>query len=146
MDDSTTSETYLNRKFNELGTSRAIVIEDDGRVAYAYLLVEDTIVGDVWLYNVTKAPTDRVWRNQPSRPYLNPEEFCVTVNHVRLSETSMVECVWFPHHACVMVDGILWAVLWEGSKPGRSRLAKIRGPLALPIGDFSMEHAVSGER
>lgn len=28
-----------------------VVVEDDDRVAYAYLLHEGRIVGDVWLYN-----------------------------------------------------------------------------------------------
>ena len=41
----------------------SVVIEDDGRVAYAYLLHDDEIVGDVWLYNHGPAPAEPEWRS-----------------------------------------------------------------------------------
>jgi hypothetical protein len=42
-------------KHDESGST--IVIEDDGRVAYAYFYSpENEIVGDVWLYNRCRAP------------------------------------------------------------------------------------------
>ncbi|MEL6732644.1 MAG: hypothetical protein AAFP83_16055, partial [Bacteroidota bacterium] len=35
----------------EKNPAYAVVIEDDQKVAYAYLLHQGKIVGDVWLYN-----------------------------------------------------------------------------------------------
>jgi hypothetical protein len=43
---------------DEPGGDRQVVLEDDGRVAYAYLLERDAIVADVWLYNIGEDPVD----------------------------------------------------------------------------------------
>jgi hypothetical protein len=51
------------------------VFEDDGRVAYAYLLRANTIVADVWVYNRVDAPAVPEWSNPNHAPFLNPREF-----------------------------------------------------------------------
>ena len=53
MDGSNTSNELVLR-YDEPDGGRSVVLEDDGRVAYAYLLEKDTIVSDVWLYNVAE--------------------------------------------------------------------------------------------
>jgi hypothetical protein len=54
-----------------------VFIEDDGRVAYAYLSREGAIVGDVWSYNRVESPNAPEWEGRPpeNTPYLNASEF-----------------------------------------------------------------------
>ncbi len=51
-------------RFDEPGGTRSVLLEDDGSVAYAYLLEGDMITGDVWLYNVGEAPETVNWRDR----------------------------------------------------------------------------------
>ncbi|GLH82246.1 hypothetical protein SSBR45G_71550 [Bradyrhizobium sp. SSBR45G] len=53
-----------------------IVVEDDGRVAYAYWLnAKGAICGDVWLYNRCPAPQQPEWTDRNAAPYANPAAF-----------------------------------------------------------------------
>src|SRR5437879_1011930 len=48
---------FVRRIFSE-NCKRSVLIEDNGRVGYAYLFDADgQICGDVWLYNRCSAPT-----------------------------------------------------------------------------------------
>ncbi|KKO89048.1 hypothetical protein AAW12_23070 [Sphingobacterium sp. Ag1] len=53
----------------------AVLIEDDDKVCYAYLLIESKIVGDIWLYNSVPTPSDPEWHKKENLPFLNPVEF-----------------------------------------------------------------------
>jgi hypothetical protein len=114
---------------------RALVIEDDGRVAYAYLLDEDAVVGDVWLYNVADTPEQVDWRDQEAMPFLNPRRYCRKETVDRLREDSIVVCEWSSQGVSVTVDGVRLARLEHGAKPGWSRFAALSGPLAKVLGD-----------
>ncbi|HEU4408221.1 MAG TPA: hypothetical protein VFS43_23365 [Polyangiaceae bacterium] len=122
-------------RFDAPDGRRAVVLEDDGRVAYAYLLQEESVVGDVWLYNVAEAPTAVDWKDRSAMPFLNPKKFCAQANVPRLSETSKVECRWRESGVDVSVNGLLIARIDRGSKPGWSRGAGLAGPLAKPLAD-----------
>src|SRR4030095_4225145 len=52
-----------------------LTFEDDGKVAYAYLLWKDDIVGDVWLYNRCPTPDIPEWTDRTRIPFANPREF-----------------------------------------------------------------------
>ena len=132
MDDSKTSDEVLQR-FDEAGTGRAVVLEDDGRVAYAYLLDHEKVVCDVWLYNVAAAPNAVDWNDESQMPFLNPQKFCKVEVVPRLAQQSSVECVWCEEGVEVIIDGVLMARLEPGAKPGWSRLALRPGPLAKPL-------------
>jgi len=56
----------------------SVMLEDDGRVAYAYLLQDGKVVGDVWLYNVVETPERVDWKDRSQMPFLNPKRFCST--------------------------------------------------------------------
>jgi hypothetical protein len=58
------------------GSGLLVVLEDDGRVAYAYLKDHGAIVADVWLYNVAEAPDQNHWRDKSNLPFLNPGKYC----------------------------------------------------------------------
>ena len=132
MDDSITSNDVLLR-FDEPTTTRAVVLEDDGRVAYAYLLDHEEVVGDVWLYNVAEPPDLVDWNDASQMPFLNPKSFCKAESGFRLTQQSAVECAWFPKGVMVSINGVLIARLEVGAKPGWSRLATRSGPLAKPL-------------
>lgn len=131
MEDSIRNEVVM--RFDELGTSRAVVLEDDGRVAYAYLLEGNSLVSDVWLYNVDAAPESADWNIQSAMPFLNPAPFCKQEAIPRLSLQSIVNCDWEDIGVVITIDGIVIARLERGAKPGWSHLARKSGPLAHPL-------------
>jgi len=133
VDDSRMSNEVLLR-FDDAGSGRALILEDDGRVAYAYLLDNEKLVGDVWLYNVIEAPITVNWDDESQMPFLNPRQFCRSESIPRLQQQSIVECAWFDKGVEVTIDGTLIARLESGAKPGWSRLARQPGPLAKPLG------------
>jgi hypothetical protein len=114
-----------------------VILEDDGRVAYAYLLIKDQIKGDVWLYNRGDAPLQPEWDNQDKAPYANPVSFAHKLADP-LKNASEVEIRWRNEkeslpEALIYLRSDLFAVLRVGSKPGWSKLAKQDGPLALVL-------------
>ena len=123
-----------------------VAIEDDGRVAYAYLHdqnEEELIVGDVWLYNCDEAPDAPEWTNPKNLPFSNPKEYAqdndrgpiLQPGDVRITwETSSAECI-----AHVVIHGTPWAIIKPNSKPGWCRLATKPGPLAIPLADYANE-------
>src|SRR5689334_14103846 len=63
-------------KFPSIDSGKSGVIEDDGRVGYAYLLgAEGRICGDVWLCNRCPAPKEPEWSDREKAPYANPESY-----------------------------------------------------------------------
>jgi hypothetical protein len=132
LGDSKADEGVLLR-FDEAGTGRALILQDDGRVAYAYLLVREELVGDVWLYNVAPAPEDADWKDPSKLPFLNPRSFCRAETMPRLDQKDDVKCVWLEAGVEVNLNGVRIARLEVGAKPGWSRLALRPGPLAKPL-------------
>jgi hypothetical protein len=134
--DSTKNEDVFIR-IDEEGTQRAVVLEDDGRVAYAYLLDGEAVVSDVWLYNVAEAPEVVNWRDRAAMPFLNPKSHCKEERTPRLRDESDVRCVWSLSGVDVIIDGTLMAHLERDARPGWSKLAARPGPLAKPFGATS---------
>lgn len=63
-------------KFSNPNSGYSVVLDDDGRVAYAYLLNKDgAIVSDVWLYNRCLPPSEPEWKNPEKMPFANPIGF-----------------------------------------------------------------------
>jgi hypothetical protein len=115
---------------------RSVGIEDDGKVAYAYLLRGDRIVGDVWLYNVAETPEAVSFRDPALMPFLNPRPFCRSdVVLPRLGPSSTLRCAWTESHVDLFVDDDWIARLQDGARPGWSKLAARPGPLARPLHD-----------
>lgn len=119
----------------ELGLS--VVIDDDGRVAYAYLrdgLGE--IIGDVWLYNRAPAPAVADWSDPREAPFLNPRSHARPLDQPLPAEEDLA-VAWTVDGelllADVFVHGVLLARLSPGSAPGWNRLATLEGPCALPL-------------
>jgi hypothetical protein len=132
VDSKTRGEVML--RFDDPGSDRQVVLEDNGRVAYAYLLVKERIVGDVWLYNVGPNPEEVDWRDRSGMPFRNPRRFCEEREAVtRLRLSSDIRCEWSTDGVDVYLGEKRLARLSEGAKPGWSRHAGRRGPLANPL-------------
>jgi len=127
---------FYDQIFSQQNDCYSVVIEDDGKVAYAYLLKEEHIIGDVWLYNQAETPADPDWTDKESLPFLNGQEFVrdnitpiLNVDEVRVEWTDDLE-----------VGGVLLyirdqftAKLTINSKPGWSTNVTKDGPLARTI-------------
>lgn len=113
------------------GTRLSVMVERDARVAYAYILLGEDIVGDVWLYNVRAPPQQVAWDDPSQMPFLNPREYVVRL--APPPPNAVVECMWKGRNAEILIDGILYARLEPGSKPGWSKMASKDGPLALRL-------------
>jgi hypothetical protein len=140
MVDSTMNEGVVLR-FAEPGGVRSVVLEDNGAVAYAYLLEKGAVVADVWLYNVGAAPERVDWKDRSAMPFLNPRRYCTDTPVVsRLCDDSAVICMWSVRGVDILLDGQRIAWLEHGSKPGWSRFAALAGPLARPLEDAPAFH------
>lgn len=128
---------FLQQITCEFDENYSVLIEDDGRVAYAYLLEYGDVIGDVWLYNQDDAPSDSNWVNQQT-PYLNPAEYLLPSAPISpIKKESEVRCEWTESPNDSLIEAAIWirdkfiAQVVSGSKPGWSTLVLKDGPLAL---------------
>ncbi len=112
-----------------------LIVEDNGRVAYAYMRENGKIVADVWLYNCVDAPAEPEWRDRSLAPFANPVGFCAANDLGRLTTEGDLKVEWHEDEAVIFVHGIRWATLRSGEKPGKCRLATSDGPLARRLGE-----------
>lgn len=124
---------YL-REFSYNIQNYKVVIEDDDKAAYAYLLKDGSIVGDVWLYNAAPGSNIPGWESEEEMPFVNPAEWSLSFTPP-LSESEMVTVEWkIGKHGKVVAEvhlrNQLHAILKEGEEPGWCRCARKDGPLA----------------
>lgn len=124
-------------KFTSSETGYSLVFEDDGRVAYAYLLDPiGEIVSDVWLYNRGGTPAEPEWQRPELAPYANPAGYCVAHDDFRpVDDIKEVDVEWGSADdgtvkADVYLRDELFAIVAEGVEPGWCRFALKDGPLA----------------
>ncbi len=113
----------------------SLLIEDDGRVSYAYLLKDSSIISDVWLYNQQETPNNTNWADRDKMPFLNPKEFILIEKIVLPIESdSDVKLDWKYRDELKEVDvfirGERIAVLKPNLCPSFSLLVCKDGPLA----------------
>jgi hypothetical protein len=127
----------LWRAFPSPDDAWAVVFEDNGRVAYAYLFDDASrIRADVWLYNRCAAPAEPEWTNPLSMPFANPQRHARDLPPDWLPASADDVAVqwyegaegWEPE---ILVRGQRLARLAVGANPGWSMLATLDGPLAL---------------
>lgn len=66
---------FFKQMFCDTDKRYSVVVEDDGRVCYAYLLLDGEIVADVWLYNSAETPNDIDRQSKGDLPFLNPSTY-----------------------------------------------------------------------
>jgi hypothetical protein len=133
--DSTTSRILEFRKPDNGWT---VVLEDDGKVCYAYLRsAEGNTTSDVWLYNRAETPELPEWKQPAALPFRNPKAYVVEWSPPTDLRSADARVRWFdsPNGAAAQVW--LWrelfGVLRSGARSGWSKLAVRAGPLALPL-------------
>jgi hypothetical protein len=134
MDDATIRVTDTLK-----GTRYSALVEDDLRVAYAYLCEGERIISRVWLYNRGAAPLKRKETEREDGPSLNPALYALDNDHLPIARASDVEFVWRAVRGIsllIRIRGEDWAVLIPGMKPGWCRLARRPSPLAYPLSDL----------
>jgi hypothetical protein len=114
----------------------AVMVENDGRTVWAYLRTHDTIVADVWLYNVLPAPGEFDTNPDRTRAPLNPARYCSPNARPVIHDAGDLEIEWTYveggelRKVELFEAGDLLARLAPGMTPGWSRFAAIDGPCA----------------
>ena len=127
-------------RYQDPSSPLSLVFDDDGRVAYAYLLVHDSVCADVWLYNRAAAPLEPPWADPAQEgPYLNPATHAALPTFELPQEETDIRVIWRTgsqgtRQAAILCRGTAIALLQPGEKPGWSRLATQDGPLAKRAG------------
>ncbi len=104
-------------------TGCALVIDDDGRVAWAYLHApEGDIIGDVWLYNRLPTPALADWSNPLLAPFLNAASHARALDQPPPTDATELEVDWTVDGELLLADvhlrGVLLARLSPGCSPG----------------------------
>lgn len=124
---------FYNQFFCEQNERYSIIIEDDGKVAYAYLLDGGAIVADVWIYNQAPSPLITKW-NRADMPFLNPRDYVqyeiepiTKENEVKLKWTISANSI---DSVLIYIRGSIVSKLTIGATPGWSKCVSKDGPLA----------------
>ena len=120
------------------GFGLSVDFEDDGRVAYVYLVDSSgEIIADVWLYNRAPTPSAPEWHDPPVAPYLNPAHYvCAQAHPTPARGPTDISFRWIadPVRGVVveiLLRGDLLGRIWPGAKPGWAAAAARSGPLAM---------------
>lgn len=109
------------------------VIEIDGRVAYFYLVIGGKPEADVWLFNRDFYPETPEWKVSAPKPFRNSLGYsrAMVIEFPNIPKKGLNwDVVWDGFECTVTVNGITWAKLGPGERPGRCILATKDGPLA----------------
>ncbi len=117
---------------DEQDGDRTVLIEDDGRTAYAYLVEGGAVVSDVWLYNRDGVDDDPSWNDPRDMPFPNKRKY-MSDERFALEEAAIVRIAWDRSGGDIYADDVRVARLQRGAKPGWSCLAVIDSPLARPL-------------
>lgn len=124
---------FYNQFFCEERKEYSVYIEDNSRVAYAYLFKGNDIIGDVWLYNQAPTPQVTKWTKEDMF-FLNPQEY-VKDQIGPLRNENEVELKWelsanSIDNVLIYLKGGVIVKLTFGSTPGWSTAVSKDGPLA----------------
>jgi len=85
---------YFNQFFCDFNNRFSVIIEDDGKVAYGYLMDDEDIVGDVWLYNQKPSPQESLnWKSKDDLPFLHSLEY-IKENILPIKDDEDIRCEW----------------------------------------------------
>ena len=130
-------ETDILLEFTDPASGYCVVFEDDGRVAYGYLIDPgNEIIADVWLYNRCATPREPEWRTPDLLPFANPMEYAKDHSGFRpVENASEVAVAWAAldtsrMRAIITIRGRVFGIMENGTKPGWAFMAAKSGPLA----------------
>jgi hypothetical protein len=127
-------------EYRNCAAGAKVVFDDDGKTGYAYLIVDERIVSDVWLYNVGQPPRSAEWPDRAKMPFANPADCVLQVPFEPVTDPGDITCDWLIgpqglRQVNVIVYGIQHAIMRPGVKPGWCRLAARASPIARPLSD-----------
>lgn len=130
------TEPFFKQFFSPNHNGISIIVEDDLRVSYAYLLHNEDIVSDVWLFNILPAPDYVDWKDISQMPFLNPITYLEENQEItRIGDESEITISWPENSQAgiyeITVKGLKLAALKYRCFPGWSSAVKKDGPLAL---------------
>lgn len=136
------NETVI--KFENEDRCCSLFFEDNGRVAYAYLIKDDEVIADVWLYNYGRPPTVPEWHDRNKMPFKNPLPYVEEAIFPPVKKEADIAVQWIESSqgtkiAQVIIRNEVHAYLRPGAKPGWSKLAVKDSPLAKTIDSFELE-------
>lgn len=123
---------------DELGCK--VIIDDDGKTGYAYLIVDEEMVSDVWLYNVGLPPQIPEWADWDNLPFANSVEFTLQEHFDSIHDATEISLRWEVGQGgfwqvYISLRGVEHAILRPGAKPGWCRLAVKESPIARPLNE-----------
>lgn len=127
---------YFEQFFYDQDASYSFLIEANGEVCYVYLLLNNEIIGDVWLGNQIVPSAQANFSDPEKMPFLNPKEYLLNPKELMI-DFEPVSVRWDLSLGlrrvtiCFLND--IKVVLEEGTKPGWSNRVKQDGPLAKVI-------------
>jgi hypothetical protein len=113
-----------------------VFFEDNGRVAYAYLLKNEEIISDVWLYNHGLPPSEPEWHSYENLPFVNPINFALNQEVAPAQSSNEILFKWnyIDKQQLISVEiylrEMLCGILEPGLKPGYARFAVRDSPIA----------------
>jgi hypothetical protein len=130
-------------KFDREGNDCSLFFEDNGKVAYAYIIENDEVISDVWLYNHGYPPEQPEWKDKSKMPFRNPRSYVCEHSFLPVKKIEEVTVKWIGQEnnqgvivAQLSIRDKIHAYLKSGSKPGWSRMAIKDGPLAKTLDSF----------
>ena len=111
---------------NETDQDYSVIIDEDNSTVYGYLMRDEEIVSDVWLYNIGKSPDFVEWDDPELMPFPSPTGLSRPDSEiVRIVDSSLIKVEWGRSklnivQASIYYANILLAILFEGGFPGTS--------------------------
>ncbi len=115
--------------------SYTLTFEDNGKVAYAYLKENNSIIGDVWLYNRCSTPDNPEWNDRDNMPFANSKDYMSEKGKIdRAVGVDDVLVDWEDEQgrpvAYIYLFEDLYGVVGVNDKPGYARFASKDNPIA----------------
>jgi hypothetical protein len=114
----------------------SVLVEDDGRVAYGYIVRNRKLINRVWLYNRAQTPEKGEWAHKELMPFMNPRAYIRDEEFIPPESTQDISVEWTmkpdgePEEATILIRSVVMARITPEERVGRSRLAKKNNPLA----------------
>ena len=127
-------------ELRESDSPYSVVVEEDEKVAYAYLRHGRRIVSDVWLYNVRGAPREPEWTDRANAPFANAAAYTKAHDPPLIEREGDIACRWIRDAGRVVAAEVvsrrrLLGRLEPGLRPGFAAIASRDGRLARVLVD-----------
>ncbi|WP_417355452.1 hypothetical protein [Flavobacterium sp.] len=130
-------KTYYKQFFSEKKDIFSVIIDDDGSVAYAYLLEGNNIISDLWLYNSGKTKYED-WENISEKDLPLQNLDCYIITKIKsITNDNDIDVEWYIEGNSVKVEiyihNKLIGILNSTSKVGFNTLVSEDTPIAKKI-------------